>query len=58
VFQVVDVFDALTNDRPYRKALPVAVAMEVLRSETARGWWDPAIVDAFATLVTPGLPRP
>jgi len=51
VFQVVDVFDALTNDRPYRKALTREGAIEVLQSETARGWWDQEIVAAFAALV-------
>ena len=51
VFQVVDVFDALTNDRSYRRALTAAGAIDVLRSETARGWWDEAIVEVFAELV-------
>jgi putative two-component system response regulator len=51
VFQVVDVFDALTNDRSYRQALPAAAALDVLRSETARGWWDQEIVGAFAELI-------
>lgn len=31
---VVDVFDALTSDRPYRRALPVARAMMVLREQS------------------------
>lgn len=31
---VVDVFDALTSDRPYRRALPVAGAMAVLREQS------------------------
>ncbi|MFO7275383.1 MAG: HD-GYP domain-containing protein, partial [Bacillota bacterium] len=31
---VVDVFDALTSDRPYRSALPVAGAMTVLREQS------------------------
>ena len=47
VFQVVDVFDALTSDRPYREALPATAAIDVLRTETARGWWDPAIVESL-----------
>jgi len=51
VFQVVDVFDALTNDRPYRKALSAAKALEVMQGETTRGWWDPTIVDTFAAMV-------
>jgi putative two-component system response regulator len=51
VFQVVDVFDALTNDRPYRKALSSAEALAVMQGETARGWWDPSIVDVFAAML-------
>ncbi|HEY8394096.1 MAG TPA: HD-GYP domain-containing protein [Thermaerobacter sp.] len=31
---VVDVFDALISDRPYRRALPVAGAMRVLREQS------------------------
>jgi putative two-component system response regulator len=54
VFQVVDVFDALTNDRPYRKALAVDEALELQREETLRGWWDREIFDAFATMVKKG----
>jgi putative two-component system response regulator len=51
VFQVVDVFDALTNDRPYRRALPVEEALALQRQETARGWWDREIFEAFAAMV-------
>jgi len=51
VFQVVDVFDALTNERPYRKALPVAEALAVQRNETSRGWWDKEIFEAFSAMV-------
>jgi len=54
VFQVVDVFDALTNDRPYRKALTVDEALELQREETLRGWWDQEIFDAFSTMVKKG----
>jgi putative two-component system response regulator len=51
VFQVVDVFDALTNDRPYRKALPVEEALAVQREETSRGWWDRNVFEAFVTMI-------
>jgi putative two-component system response regulator len=51
VFQVVDVYDALTNDRPYRRALPVEKALALQRQETARGWWDREIFEAFAAMV-------
>jgi putative two-component system response regulator len=51
VFQVVDVFDALTNDRPYRKALPVDQALALQREETLRGWWDRELFEAFSTML-------
>jgi putative two-component system response regulator len=51
VFQVVDVFDALTNERPYRRALPVGEALALQRKETSRGWWDEEIFEAFSAMV-------
>jgi putative two-component system response regulator len=51
VFQVVDVFDALTNDRPYRRAVSPQEAVALIRDEVARGWWDPEIAGAFAAMV-------
>jgi len=52
VFQVVDVFDALTNDRPYRKAMTYEAGVEVLHSEAQRGWWDRTVVERFSELVS------
>lgn len=52
VFQVVDVFDALTNDRPYRKALSTEAGLQVLQGEAARGWWNAGVVEALTKLVT------
>ena len=51
VFQVTDIFDALTNKRPYCRALTVAEAIEVLREETKAGYWDGSIVEAFAVML-------
>ena len=53
IFQVVDIFDALTNDRPYRKALTSERAFGILAEETERGWWNPNVVEAFASMVGP-----
>ena len=36
ILQVVDVYDALTTDRPYRRAVPPVEAWAVLRGETER----------------------
>ena len=51
VLQVADVFDALTSDRPYRRAAGKAAALEVLEAETRAGWWDPEIIRAFREVV-------
>ena len=50
IFSVVDTFDAMTNDRPYRRALPAEVAFaEIARSSGTQ--FDPDAVDAFLPLV-------
>ena len=55
VFQVVDIFDALTGDRPYRPGLPMNDAMAVLRREVMQGWWDGEIVERLSSLVDPEI---
>jgi putative two-component system response regulator len=50
IFQIVDVFDALTNDRPYRKATSAPEALDIIHRETRGGWWDKRVVDAFSHL--------
>ncbi len=50
ILSVVDVYDALTSERPYRAPLRLADALRELRSEAGRGWLFPSIVDEFALL--------
>jgi putative two-component system response regulator len=52
VVGVVDVFDALTTERPYRAAVPAEEAFQVLTDESTKGWRDRVLVDAFVSLVT------
>lgn len=33
ILSIADAFDAMTSDRPYRKAMPKARALDVLRAE-------------------------
>jgi cyclic di-GMP phosphodiesterase len=51
ILQITDIYDALTTDRPYRKALPVGKAFEIMREEAKRGWWDSSILDTFEAVV-------
>ncbi|MFZ0135497.1 MAG: HD domain-containing phosphohydrolase [Candidatus Sulfotelmatobacter sp.] len=52
VIQIVDVFDALTTDRPYKKAFSTADALQTMREELAKGWWDRSIFEEFERLVS------
>src|SRR5271170_947939 len=51
VLQVVDVYDALTTDRPYKKAFSITDALQTMKQEVAKGWWDAHIFDRFERLV-------
>jgi HD-GYP domain-containing protein (c-di-GMP phosphodiesterase class II) len=51
VFAIVDVYDALSNDRPYRLAWPKPKVLEYLREQSGKHF-DPKIVDAFLQLVS------
>ena len=46
ILSVVDCFDALTSDRPYRRALTTDAAIAILR-ERSGNMYDPAVVDKF-----------
>ena len=54
ILQLVDVLDALTTDRLYRRALTPAGALQTLEAETRQGWWDPRVVEAFREVVAEG----
>jgi len=48
VLQIVDIYDALTSDRPYRSALSPEEALQILHQEAARGWLDASFVSEFS----------
>ena len=54
VMQIVDVYDALTTDRSYKKAFSITDALQTMKQEVAKGWWDPHIFDQFERLVRSG----
>jgi putative two-component system response regulator len=54
VLQIVDVYDALTTVRPYKHAFSITDALQTMKQEVAKGWWDPHIFDQFERLVRSG----
>jgi putative two-component system response regulator len=47
---IVDVYDALTSQRPYRAPLARHDALQVLIEEVAKGWRDRELVNVFVGL--------
>ncbi|RPJ78132.1 MAG: HD-GYP domain-containing protein, partial [Acidobacteria bacterium] len=47
IVSVVDVFDALTTNRPYRRAIPVEAAYGLLLQQARGGWCEPDLVHLF-----------
>jgi putative two-component system response regulator len=51
IMSVVDIFDALTTDRPYRAAMTRDAACAELDAEVRRGWRRGDLVDTFISLL-------
>ena len=51
VFQVVDIYDALANARPYKRAFTKEEVINTMEEETRLGWRDPDIVAVFLDIL-------
>lgn len=51
IMATVDVYDALTTDRPYRSAMPRDSAFIEMWREVDLGWWDGSLVEEFERLI-------
>ena len=49
IFAVVDTFDALTTDRPYRAAWPLELVLDHIAKQSGKHF-DPRVVEAFLSL--------
>jgi putative nucleotidyltransferase with HDIG domain len=49
IFAVIEVWDAMTSDRPYRKALPARAAITYIRCQSGTQF-DPQVVEKFLQL--------
>jgi len=50
IVRVVDIFDALTTNRPYRRAVSRVKALQILRQEARSGGCSESLVDRFIEL--------
>lgn len=51
IFQVIDIYDALTSDRPHKKAYTPAEALKIIMEETQKGWRNPKLIEAFTNFI-------
>lgn len=51
VLQIVDVYDALTTERSYKRALAPREALATMQEEVNKGWWDPHLFAEFRQMI-------
>ena len=51
VFQMIDIYDALTSERPYKRAFSEEEALSVMAEETAKGWRNPKLMLQFTEFI-------
>src|SRR5258706_3053541 len=51
IMTIVDIYDALTTTRSYRKRLPPEVALEIMWEEAKKGWWDQDVLLEFQQML-------
>jgi putative two-component system response regulator len=55
VFQLIDIYDALTNERPYKRAFSPKESLQIMAEETDKGWRNPKLMRQFAEFVRGSL---
>jgi putative two-component system response regulator len=51
IMQLADIYDALTTERPYKKAMTPEEAITTIREEARKGWRDPKLVEMFGDIL-------
>ncbi len=51
VFQIIDIYDALTSERPYKKPFLPEEALRIIVEEMKQGWRNPELIKAFGLFI-------
>ena len=51
IFQILDIYNALTSERAYKQASTPTQALEIIAEETAKGWRNPEVVEQFTAFI-------
>ncbi|MEB3228488.1 MAG: HD domain-containing phosphohydrolase [Synechocystis sp.] len=51
IFQIIDIFSALTAPRSYKTAISTDQALKILQEEAKAGWRNPDLVQQFCTFI-------
>ncbi len=57
IFQIADIYDALTTARPYKPALSRAQAMQIMQENVNQGSLDPSLLAQFRQVLNTPLSR-
>lgn len=52
VFQLIDIYDALTSERPYKRAFTPTEALSIMMEETEKGWRDKKLMQQFTEFIS------
>jgi putative two-component system response regulator len=58
VMAIVDIYDALTTNRSYRKQLPKEESLEIMWEEANKGWWDKEVLSEFEAMLNQQTDNP
>jgi putative two-component system response regulator len=55
IVSIVDSYDAMTSNRPYRKGIPPMEALKIFEREMNMGQWDPKLLEQWIQLMKKSL---